>query len=90
VLLPPERTSCAISAQAMAAMRGAMVTVTAYGDTLKLSSTQGTPAWQLSLERRSSTTRPVGEGMEGLDGAGAAGDPPEQPKRSRFNPLRLF
>jgi hypothetical protein len=90
VLLPPERTSCAISAQAMAAMRGAMVTVTAYGDTLKLSSTQGTPAWQLRLERRSSTTRPVGEGMEGLDGAGAAGDPPEQPKRSRFNPLRLF
>jgi hypothetical protein len=67
-----------------------MVTVTAYGDTLKLSGPQGAPAWQLSLERRSSTTRPVGEGMEGLDGAGAAGSTPEQPKQRGFNPLRLF
>ena len=90
VLLPPERTSCAISAQAMAAMRGAMVTVTAYGDTLKLGGPKGGPAWQLSLERRSSTTRPVGEGMEGLDGAGAPGSPSEQPKPRGFNPLRLF
>lgn len=90
VLLPPERTSCAISAQAMAAMGGAMVTVTAYGDTLKLSGPKGAPAWQLSLERRSSTTRPVGAGMEGLERGGAAGGQPESPKRRGLNPLRLF
>jgi hypothetical protein len=90
VLLGPERTSCAISALAMAAMKGGtMVTVTAYGDTLRLSSPKGAPAWQLSLERRSSATRPVGAGMEVLEGGGA-GSQQEPPKRRGFNPLQLF
>lgn len=91
VLLGPERTSCSISAQALAAMRaGAMVTLTAYGDTLVRSGAQGQPAWSLSLERRASATLPVGEGMETLMRGGGAGEPQEPPKRRGFNPLRLF
>lgn len=74
----------------MAALQGgAMVTLTAYGDTLKLSSAAGQPAWRLSLERRSSATRLVGEGMEMLEG-GASGSEAEPPRERGFNPLRLF
>lgn len=89
VLLPPERTSCAISAGAMAAMQGgAMVTLTAFGETLMVSSATGAPAWQLSLERRSTATIPVGEGLEQLmEGGGGQQEPA---KRGGFNPLRLF
>jgi len=91
VLLPPERTSCAISSQAMAAMQGgAMVTVTAYGDTLTLGSAKGEPAWQLSLERRSMATMPVGEGMEKIMEGESGGGQVEPPKRRGFNPLQLF
>lgn len=90
VLLPPERTTCAISAQAMAALQGvAMVTVTAYGDTLMLSAAQGTLPWQLSLERRSSATRPVGEGM-GMGEGGGSGGESKPPKQRGFNPFQLF
>lgn len=78
VLLPPERTSCAISAQAMAAMQGiTMATLTAYGDTLQLRSPKGSPAWALSLERRSTATLPLGLPMEAEKGKG-------------FNPFGLF
>lgn len=91
VLLPPERTTCALSAQAMATMQGmTMVTFTAYGDTLLLSSPQGGPAWKLSLERRSTTTLPVGKAMEGMMGGSGAEGEQEPPKRKRFNPLQLF
>jgi len=91
VLLPPERTSCSISAQAMAALQGmAMVTVTAYGDTLMLSAPQGTPPWQLSLERRSSATRPVGAGMEMIEGGGSSESEPRPGKQRGFNPFSLF
>lgn len=93
VLLPPERTSCAISAQAMAAMQGGtVVTFTAYGDTLLLASPKGEPAWRLSLERRSTATRLVGAAL-GSPGRGAENGEPgqEQPKRRRgFNPFSLF
>ena len=92
VLLPPERTSCAISAQAMAAMRaGAIVNFSAYGETLLLSSPQGQPAWRLSLERRSTATRPIGAGMEmfNRDPGGAPEPEPPTPKRG-FNPFSLF
>ena len=78
VLIAPERTGCAISAQAMAAMgSGAMVSVTAYGDTLMLSSPKGQPAWRLSLERRSTATRPIGADME-------------PPRKRGFHPFSLF
>jgi hypothetical protein len=91
VLLPPERTTCSISAQAMAALQGmAMVTVTAYGDTLMLSAPQGTAPWQLSLERRSSATRPVGEGMDMLEGGGSSEGEQNPPKPRGFNPFQLF
>ena len=91
VLLPPERTNCAISAQAMAAMQGmTMVTFTAYGDTLLLSSPQGTQAWKLSLERRSTTTLPVGEAMDQMTGGSGAEGEQAPPKRKGFNPLQLF
>jgi hypothetical protein len=91
VLLPPERTSCSISAQAMAAVQGmAMVTVTAYGDTLMLNAPQGTAPWQLSLERRSSATRPVGEGAEMLEGGGSSESEPRPGKQRGFNPFSLF
>ncbi len=90
VLLAPERTSCTVSTEAMAAMRTAMVTFTAYGDTLMLSSPQGAPAWRLSLERRSTATRPLGEGMEMFDPG--PGDEKEEPaeKGGGFNLFRLF
>lgn len=91
VLLPPERTSCSISAQAMAALQGmAMVTVTAYGDTLMLSAPQGTAPWQLSLERRSSATRTVGAVMDMLEGGGSSEGEPKPPKQRGFNPFQLF
>jgi len=91
VLLSPERTNCAISAQAMAAMQGmTMVTFTAYGDTLLLSSPQGTQAWKLSLERRSTTTLPVGEAMDQMTGGSGAEGEQAPPKRKGFNPLQLF
>ena len=91
VLLPPERTSCSISAQAMAAFQGmAMVTVTAYGDTLMLSAPQGAAPWQLSLERRSSATRPVGDGAAMLEGGGSSDSEPRPGKQRGFNPFSLF
>lgn len=89
VLLAPERTTCSISAQAMAAMRMAMLTFTAYGDTLLLNSAKGAPAWRLSLERRSTAMRPIGEGLEGLDPG--AGEGKEEPKKQGgFNLFKLF
>jgi hypothetical protein len=89
VLLAPERTTCSISAQAMAAMRMAMLTFTAYGDTLLLNSSKGAPAWRLSLERRSTAMRPLGEGLEGLDPG--AGEGKEEPKKQGgFNLFKLF
>jgi hypothetical protein len=90
VLLAPERTSCTVSAQAMAAMGTAMVTFTAYGDTLMLSSPQGAPAWRLRLERRATATRPLGEGMEMFDpGAGEEKEAPAG-KKGGFNLFKLF
>ncbi len=90
VLLPPERTTCSVSAQAMAAMQTAMLTFTAYGDTLILSSPKGSPAWRLSLERRATALRPLGEGLEMVDpGAGANSEEPPRKERG-FNPFRLF
>jgi hypothetical protein len=75
----------------MAAMQGmTMVTFTAYGDTLLLSSPQGTQAWKLSLERRSTTTRPVGEAMAQMTGGSGAEGEQAPPKRKGFNPLQLF
>jgi hypothetical protein len=75
----------------MAALQGmAMVTVTAYGDTLMLSAPQGTAPWQLSLERRSSATRPVGEGMDMLEGGGSSEGEQNPPKPRGFNPFQLF
>ncbi len=89
VLLAPERTTCSVSAQAMAAMRMAMLTFTAYGDTLLLNSAKGAPAWRLSLERRSTAMRPLGEGLEGLDPG--AGEGKEEPKKQGgFNLFKLF
>lgn len=90
VLLAPERTTCAVSAQAMAAMGAAMVTFTAYGDTLLLSSPQGSPAWRLSLERRSTATRLLGEGMERLDPGSGEGQEAPAPKGGGLNLFRLF
>ena len=90
VLLAPERTTCAVSAQAMAAMGAAMVTFTAYGDTLLLSSPQGSPAWRLSLERRSTATRFLGEGMERLDPGSGEGQEAPAPKGGGLNLFRLF
>lgn len=89
VLLPPERTTCAVSAEARAAMPMAVLTLTAYGDTLLLSSQAGSPAWRLSMVRRSTATRMLGDGMEKLNPA--AGDPghPEAKPRG-FNPFRFF
>jgi hypothetical protein len=75
----------------MAAVQGmAMVTVTAYGDTLMLNAPQGTAPWQLSLERRSSATRPVGEGAEMLEGGGSSESEPRPGKQRGFNPFSLF
>ncbi|MCP9833525.1 MULTISPECIES: hypothetical protein [unclassified Cyanobium] len=89
VLLAPERTTCSVSAQAMAAMRMAMLTFTAYGDTLLLNSAKGAPSWRLSLERRSTAMRPLGEGLEGLDPGG--GERKEEPKKQGgFNLFKLF
>jgi hypothetical protein len=88
VLLPPERTSCSVSAQAMAAMQTAMLTFTAYGDTLILSSPKGSPAWRLSLERRATALRPLGEGLEMVDPGAGREEPPR--KERGFNPFRLF
>jgi hypothetical protein len=89
VLLPPERSTCTLSAEAMAAMQAAMVTLTAYGDTLILNSTAGTPAWTLAMERRSSAMRLLGEGMDRLDpGAGKGQDEPK--KQGGFNLFKLF
>lgn len=89
VLLAPERTTCSVSAQAMEAMRMAMLTFTAYGDTLLLTSAMGGPAWRLSLERRSTALRPLGEGLEGLDPG--AGEGKEEPKKQGgFNLFKLF
>ena len=76
VLLAPERTTCAVSAQAMAAMGAAMVTFTAYGDTLLLSSPQGSPAWRPSLER--------------LDPGSGEGQEVPAPKGGGLNLFRLF
>ncbi|KAF0653241.1 hypothetical protein L107_09901 [Cyanobium sp. Copco_Reservoir_LC18] len=90
VLLAPERTTCAVSAQAMAAMGAAMVTFTAYGDTLLLSSPQGSPAWRLSLERRSTATRLLGDGMERLDPGSGAGQEAPAPQGGGFNLFKLF
>ncbi len=90
VLLAPERTTCAVSAQAMAAMEAAMVTFTAYGGTLLLSSPQGSPAWRLSLERRSTATRFLGEGMERLDPGSGEGQEAPAPKGGGLNLFRLF
>ncbi len=90
VLLAPERTTCAVSAQAMAAMGAAMVTFTAYGDTLLLSSPQGSPAWRLRLERRSTATRLLGEGMERLDPGSGDGQEAPAPKGGGLNLFRLF
>ena len=74
----------------MAAMRTAMVTFTAYGDTLLLNSAKGAPAWRLSLERRSTALRPLGEGLEGLEpGTGTSKEEPAQ-KGGGFNLLKLF
>lgn len=87
VLLPPERTSCSISAQALAAMQTPMVTLTAYGDTLMLSAAKGEKPWSLSLERRSITSLPLLDGMPSQQGGDA---PQEPPKRRGFNPLNLF
>jgi hypothetical protein len=90
VLLAPERTTCSVSAQAMEAMQTAMVTFTAYGDTLTLSSAKGAPAWRLSLERRSTAIRPLGPGLEMFDQGGGEGKE-EAPKRGGgFNPFKLF
>ncbi|MBD2548941.1 hypothetical protein H6G65_04980 [Microcystis elabens FACHB-917] len=90
VLRAPERTTCAVSAQAMAAMGAAMVTFTAYGDTLLLSSPQGSPAWRLSLERRSTATRLLGDGMERLDPGSGEGQEAPAPKGGGLNLFRLF
>jgi hypothetical protein len=90
VLLAPERTTCAVSAQAMAAMGAGMVTFTAYGDTLLLGSPQGSPAWRLSLERRSTATRFLGEGMERLDQGSGEGQEAPAPKGGGLNLFRLF
>jgi hypothetical protein len=90
VLLAPERTTCAVSAQAMAAMGAGMVTFTAYGDTLLLGSPQGSPAWRLSLERRSTATRLLGDGMEGLDPGSGEGQEAPAPKGGGLNLFRLF
>jgi hypothetical protein len=54
----------------------AMLTFTAYGDTLLLGSTKGTPAWQLSLE--------------GLDAGTGAGKEEPAKKGGGFNLLKLF
>jgi hypothetical protein len=90
VLLAPERTTCSVSAQAMAAMRMAMLTFTAYGDTLLLGSAKGTPAWQLSLERRSTALLPLGEGLEGLDPGTGAGKEEPAKKDGGFHLFKLF
>ncbi len=90
VLLAPERTTCTVSAQAMAAMAAAMVSFTAYGDTLLLSSPQGSPAWRLSLERRSTATRLLGDGMERLDPGSGAGQEAPAPQGGGFNLFKLF
>ncbi|MCP9784796.1 hypothetical protein KBZ04_00845 [Cyanobium sp. N5-Cardenillas] len=90
VLLAPERTTCAVSAQAMAAMGAGMVTFTAYGDTLLLSSHQGSAAWRLSLERRSTATHLLGEGMEGLDPVSGDGKEAPAQKGGGFNLFKLF
>jgi hypothetical protein len=64
-----------------------MVTFTAYGDTLLLNSAKGAPAWRLSLERRSTAQRPLGEGLE--PGTGTGKEEPAQ-KGGGFNLLKLF
>jgi hypothetical protein len=90
VLLPPERTTCVVSAEAMAAMPMAVLTLTAYGDTLLLTSPPASPAWRVAIERRSTATRMLGEGMEKLNpaGGGEPGQPEAKPRG--FNPFRFF
>ena len=59
------------------------------GDTLLVNSAKGAPAWRLSLERRSTAMRPIGEGLEGLDPG--AGEGKEEPKKQGgFNLFKLF
>ncbi|KEF43149.1 MAG: hypothetical protein ER33_02805 [Cyanobium sp. CACIAM 14] len=90
VILAPERTSCSVSAQAMAAMQTAMLTFTAYGDTLMLGSPSGAAPWRLSLERRSTAILPLGPGMEMFNQGGGDGKE-EAPKREGgFNLFKLF
>jgi hypothetical protein len=59
VLLAPERTTCSVSAQAMAAMRTAMVTFTAYGDTLLLNSAKGAPAPESHAHAQHAPAKPA-------------------------------
>lgn len=59
VLLPPERSSCTMGAQALDQLETAKVSLMAFGDTMLLTSPAGAPAWKLSLERISITTQPL-------------------------------
>ena len=50
----------------------------------------GHPPWQLSLERRSSATRPLGEGTEMLEGGGSPEGEPWPGKQRGFHPFQFF
>jgi hypothetical protein len=81
-LLPPDRTSCVMSAEARKAMELPMASLTAYGKAVTLRG----PGWQVDLERRSSASVPP---FEGIDGKGA--EQPTAPKGGGgFNPFKLF
>jgi len=68
VLLPPEATSCSISAQASAAMAMPVLQITAYGDPLTVTSPAGSTPWRVTLRRESTASRLLMAGMPGADG----------------------
>ena len=81
-LLPPERTSCVMSAEARKAMELPTASLTAYGIPVTLRG----PDWQVNLERSSSATVPP---LEGIDAKGA--EQPAAPKGGGgLNPFKLF
>lgn len=81
-LLPPERTSCVMSAEARKAMELPTASLTAQGSPVTLRGSD----WQVDLERRSTALVPPFEGLE------SKGAEPPAPKGGGggFNPFRLF
>ncbi|WP_411869282.1 hypothetical protein [Vulcanococcus limneticus] len=86
VLLPPEATSCSISAQASAAMAMPVLQVTAYGDPLTVTGPAGATPWRVSLRRESTASRLLMAGMPGADDAAGGEAEPTQPRGFKLFP----